>query len=122
MTHKSQVTRRVLSYEAIFFSSATVYVETFHFAKRYAVVREEGSYEGIFDREPAPPPPNIHNLTAPPSAPGDHIKAGVLNASNREKDIALVRNQDLEVYYDTEPSPNNVPLVENPADETLFEG
>ena len=56
MTHQYQVTRRVLSYEAVFFSSHTAPGETFHCDKRFVVAQEEGPYEGLFDKEPAPPP------------------------------------------------------------------
>ena len=66
-------------------SSATILRDTFHFFKRFAVVREEGPAEGLFDKEPGPPPPEIHNLTVPPSSPGYPIEAGVLNTSNREE-------------------------------------
>ena len=75
----------------------TIPDETFHCDKRFAVVREEGPVEGLFDKEPAPPPPEIQILTAPQSTPGDPIEVGVFNASNREEYIALVRNQGLEV-------------------------
>ena len=103
VTHQSQVTRRGLSYEAVLFSSATVPGDTLHCAKRFAVVREEGPDEGLFDKEPAPPSPEIQNLITPPSAPGDHIAAGVFDASNRAEDIALVSNQGMEVDDDMEP-------------------
>ena len=122
VTHQAQVTCRGLSYEAIFFSPATIPGETFHCAKRFMVVWEEGPAEGLFGKEPAPPPPEIHNSTAPPSAPGDPIEAGIFNASNQAEDIALISNQGLEVDDDMEPAPKNVPLVENPAADTLFEG
>ena len=83
MSHQSQVTRRGLSYEAVFFSSATIPGEIFHFAKRFAFVQEKGPDEGLFDKEPAPPPSEIQNSAAPPSDPGDPIEAGVFNSSNR---------------------------------------
>ena len=105
-----------------FFSSATITGDTFHCAKRFTVIREEGPSEGLFDKDPAPPTPDIHNLTAPPSPPGDPIEAGVFNASNKSEKIALFRNQELEVGDDTEPSPNNVPLADTPDSDTLFEG
>ena len=65
--YQAQVTCRGLSYEAIFFYSVTSPRETFHCAKRLAVVREEGPAEGLFGKEPAPPPVEIqilppHNL------------------------------------------------------------
>ena len=97
MTHQSQVTRPVVSYEAVLFSSATIKGETFHYAKRSTVVWEEGPSSGLFDKYSSPPPSDIHNSTAPPSAPGDPIEAGVLNDSNRAEEISLVRNQGLEV-------------------------
>ena len=86
------MTRRVLSYKVVFFSSATNPGETFHRAKRFAVVQEDGPAEGFFDKEPAPPPPEIQNSTAPPFAPGDPIESGVFNASDRAEDISLVRD------------------------------
>ena len=46
------------------------------------VFREEGAAKGIFDKDSDPPPPDIHNLTAPTSAPGDPIEAGFFNAPN----------------------------------------
>ena len=86
------------------------------------VVQEEGASEGLFDKYPAPPPQEIHNLTAPLSAPGHPIESGVFNASNRAEDIYLVRNQVLEVDYDMKSSPENVPLVDTHAAEKMFEG
>ena len=68
-----------------------------------------GASEGLFEKEPAPPPSEIQNSTAPPSDPGDLIESGVFNASNWAEDSALVRNQRMEVYYDMEPAPDNVP-------------
>ena len=59
-------------------------------------------------------------MTVPPSAPGDPIEDVIFNASNRSEDIALVRNQRLEVDDEMEPAPKNVPLVNNPSDVTLF--
>ena len=61
-------------------------------------------------------------MTAPPSAPGDPIEDGVFNNPNRAEDITHVNNQGLEVDDDMEPAPDNVPLVDTPADNTLFEG
>ena len=40
VTHQSQVTRRGLSHEAVFFSSTNFHGETFHCAKRFKVVQE----------------------------------------------------------------------------------
>ena len=48
--------------------------------------------KAFLDKYPVPPPPEIKNSTAPPSAPGDHIVAGVVNAYNRAEDIVLVNN------------------------------
>ena len=121
MTYQSQVTLSGLSFEAILLSSATVPRETFHCCKRFLVVREEGPDEGLFNKDSAPLSPEIHNSTAPPSAPGDPIESGVFNASNREEDIALVRNQGLEVDDYMEPTPNNVPSFDTPASDTLFQ-
>ena len=45
-----------------------------------------------------PTPPEIQNLTAPSSAPGDPIEAGIFNASNWAEEISLVRNQGREVH------------------------
>ena len=61
-------------------------------------------------------------MTAPSSAPGDPIEADVFNASNRTEGINLVSNQGLEVDDDMEPAPENVPLVDTPTADTLFEG
>ena len=52
----------------------------------------------------------------------DPIEAGVFNASNWAEEIALVRNQGLEVDDDMRRAPENVPLFEIPAADTLFEG
>ena len=111
-----------ISYEAVLFYSVTITGETFHCAKRFPVVWEVGPAEGLFDKETTPPPPDIHNLTAPPSEPGDPIEAGVFNSSNQAEYIALVSNQGLEVDDDMEPAPENVPLVKTLADDTMFEG
>ena len=85
------------------------------------VVREEGPDEGLFDKDPAPPQPEIENSAASPSAPGHPIEAGVFNTSNRAEYISLVRNQGLEVYDDVEPFPNNLSLVSTTAADTLIE-
>ena len=82
VTHQSRVTRRSLSYEAALFSSTNFPGETLHCAKRFAVVWEEGTSEGLFYKEPDPPPPEIQNSTAPPSEAGDPITAGFFNAYN----------------------------------------
>ena len=47
-------------------------------------------------------------MTAPPSAPGYPIEVVVFTASNQAEDIALVRNQGLNVDDDIEPAPDNV--------------
>ena len=120
MSHQSQVTRRGLSCKAVLLSSVTIPGETFHCAKRFAVVREEGPDEGLFDKDPAPPPPEIQISNGPPSAPGGPIEAGVFNASNRAEDIALVRNQGLEDDDYMELAPDNFPSVDTPAADTLF--
>ena len=69
---------------------------------------EEGPAEGLFDKEPDPPPPEIQNSTTPPSSPGDPIEAGVFNTFIWAEEISLVRNQGLEVDDEMEPSPDNV--------------
>ena len=80
VSHQSQVTRRGLSYEAVFFSSATIPGDNFHCDNIFVVVWEEGPDEGLLDKETSPPPPETQNLTAPPSALGDPIEAGIFNA------------------------------------------
>ena len=105
MTHQSQLTHRDLSYEEFLLFFRAVPSETFHCAKIFVLVREEGPAEVLFKKEPAPIPPGIQNSTTSPSAPGDPIEAGVFNTYNREEDIALVRNQVLEVDDDMEPAP-----------------
>ena len=115
------MTRGGLSYKSVFFYSATIPRETFYFAKSFAVVQEEGTAEGLSDKEPTPPRPEIQNSTAPTSAPEDPIEAGIVNASNWAEDIALVRNQGLEVDDDMETSPKNFPLVDTSAADTLLE-
>ena len=122
MTHQAQVTRRSLSYEAVFFSSLAVPEETFHFDKRFVIVWDKGPAEGLYDKDPSPFPPYTHNLTTLPSAPGDPIKAGVFNASNREEYIDLGSNKGMENDYDMKPDHYNVPSVGTHADEKLFEG
>ena len=71
----------------------------------FAVIREEGPAEGLFKKDPAPPPPETQNSTTSPSAPGNPIEAGISNDSNGAEDIALVRNQGMKVNNDIEPSP-----------------
>ena len=104
-----------------FFSSVTIPRDTFHCTKRIPVVQEEGPAEGLFYKETAPPPPEIQNSTTPPSDPGNPIESGVFNPSNWAEDIALFRNQVLEVDDDMEPYPDNVTLVYTPAADTLLE-
>ena len=82
VTHQAQVTRRGLSYEAVFLSSTSIPGETFHCKKMSAVVQKGRESEGLFDKEPAPSLPEIHNLTAPPYYPGYPIETGVLNSPN----------------------------------------
>ena len=82
VTHQSQVTHRGLSYKSVFLSSMTVPEEIFHCAKRFAVAWEEGPDEGLFDKDTYPHPLDIHNSTAPPSAPGDPIEAIIFNTYN----------------------------------------
>ena len=94
VTNQAQVTVRGFSYKAVFFSSAVISGEKLHCSKRFAVVHKEGPSEGLSEKEPAPPPPEIQNSSAPPYAPEDPIEAGVFNASNWTEDIALVRNRD----------------------------
>ena len=118
--HQAQSTRRGLSCESVFFSSANFSKETFHYFRIFTVVQEEGPDELPFDKEPSPPQPEIQNSTAPPSTPEDPIEAGVTNASNWVEDIALVINQGLGVHDDMETSPNNFPLFDTPDVDTLF--
>ena len=113
MSHQSQVTRRGISYEYVFFSSATIPGDNFHCVKRFAVVPEEVSAEGLFDKEPAPPPPEIQNSTAPPSAPGDPIEAGVFNTYNWAEEIDIVGNQGIELDDGMEQAPKNVHSVDS---------
>ena len=86
------------------------------------VVREDVPAEGIFLKDPEPHPPEIQNLTTPPSAPGDTIEAGVFNTSNRAEDIALVIKLGLKFYDYIEPVPESFSLVDFTAADTLFEG
>ena len=72
------MTHHRLSYKAFFFSSENILGETLHCVKRFAVICEEGPAEDLFDKDPALPPPEINNLTAQPSAPGDPIEDEVL--------------------------------------------
>ena len=89
VTHQSQVTHSGLSYESVFLSSATIPGETFHFDKGFAVVREDITPEGLFDKEPAPPPQEIQNSTSPPSALGDPIEAGFSTPPIGQKTFTL---------------------------------
>ena len=61
----------------------------------FAVVREEGPSEGLFDKELVPHSLEIQNSTAPLSAPGEPIEAGVFNSSNWAEEFSLLRNQEL---------------------------
>ena len=121
VTHQSQVTLQGFSYEAVLLSSEKVPGETFYCSKIFAVVRQKDTAEGIFEKEPSPPPPEIHNSTAPLSAPGDPIEAGVFDASNQVEEISLVSNQGMKFDDDMEPTPKNVPLVDTPDTDTLFD-
>ena len=114
--------RRGLSYRFVFFSSATFPGDTLHCSKRLVLFWEEGPSGGLFDKYLDPAPSEIYNSTTPPYAPGDPVEAGIFNASNQAEYIALVRNQGLEVDDDIEPAPDNVPLVDTPDSDTLFEG
>ena len=59
VSQQSQVTSSVLSYEALLISSAEILGKTFYCAKRFSVVREEGSSEGLLEKESPSPPPEI---------------------------------------------------------------
>ena len=122
MTLQAQVKRHGLLYEDVFFSSATIPGETIHCYNVLAVFREEGPDEGLFEKYPVSPPPEIHNSTTQLSAPGDPFEAGFFNASYMAEDIVLVRNQGLEVDDDMELSPENVSYTNTPTSEKLFEG
>ena len=76
-----------------------------------AVVWEEGTSEGLFEKEYDTPPPEIHNSTTPPSSQEYLIEDGIFNASNQAEDIVIVMNQGLEVDDNIRPAPKNVPLV-----------
>ena len=83
-----RVSCRGLSYAAVLLPSATITKETFHCDNRFGVVCEDVSSEGLHDKYPEPPPSEIQNSTAPPSATGDPIEAGVFDASTWTEDIA----------------------------------
>ena len=59
VSHQSQVTCSSLLCEAVPFSSVTIPGETFHCTKRFAVVREEGPSESLFDKDTDPTPSDI---------------------------------------------------------------
>ena len=56
---------------------------------RVAVVREDITPEGLFDKEPAPPPHEIQISTSPPSALGDPIEAGFSTPPIGQKTFTL---------------------------------
>ena len=89
----------------------TIPGETLHYSKSFTIVWEEGPAKVLSDKDPAPPPPEINNLAAPPFTSEDSIEAVFFNSSNWTEYISLVRNQGLDVDDDMEPEPNNFPLV-----------
>ena len=82
LKHQYQVTRCGISYKAVFFYSTIFTGDTFCCAKGFAVVQEGVAAGGLFYKYPDPPPLEIQNLTAPPSAPGDPIEAVIFNVYN----------------------------------------
>ena len=120
VTHQSQVISRGLSYVAVFFSSTIFPGEISHCPKRFVVIQEEGIYEGLFDKEPVTTPLEIHNSTAPPSAPGEPIEAGVFNASNWVEEMYFICDKGMKVDDDMEPAPKNVPLLDTPNNEACL--
>ena len=91
--------------KSVLFSSATIHGETFHFAKIFSVVWEEGPYEGPFEKNPAPPPPDIQNLTTLPSAPGDPIEADFSTPPIGQKTLTLsgIRGWSLMMTWNNPP-------------------
>ena len=112
---RQRVTRRGLSYEAIFFSSASIPNIEVPAARRFVVVVEQGPDKGLWDEVANNPAPGNPPL---PDGDADHIpipiENEIFNLRGTAEDIAMVRNQGFDVDDDNEPVPKNVPTDDGP--------
>ena len=112
------VTRRGLTYDAIFFSSASIPDIELSSARRFVIVVEQGPDEGLWEEvannpsapgNPPPLPAGADDDDAPTA-----IDDAIFNLRGTAEDIAIVRNQGFDVDDDNEPVPENVPTDDGP--------
>lgn len=119
-----QITRRGLTYEAVFFTSESIPGIELSAARRFVIVNQQGPEEGLWDTTPASNPPAGvvgGNSISIPVAIDDAI---FHSSGSRAEDIAMVRNQGFDVDDDDEPVPENIPPPDAPlpVDNGLYEG
>ena len=79
-------------------------------ADKFLSITAEGDPNEFFDTTPTPAPQANENTT--PAQQDDIIDdPATANPTGRAEDIALVRNQGLDVDDDNEPAPENVPIT-----------
>jgi hypothetical protein len=108
------VTRRGLTYDAIFFSSASIPDVELSAARRFVLVLEEGPNDGVWEEvanNPAPGNPSLPDGDVDNPVP---IDDAIFNLRGTAEDIAMVRNQGFDVDDDNEPVPENVPTDDGP--------
>lgn len=113
---RERVTRRGLSYESIFFSSASIPNIELSAARRFVVIEEQGPNEGLWEEvanNPVPGNPlpagggDVEDIPTP-------IDDAIFNLRGTAEDIAMVRNQGFDVDDDNEPVPENIPADDGP--------
>ena len=109
------MTRRGLTYESIFFSSASIPDIELSAARQFVIVHEQGADEGLSEEvanNPAPGNPPV------PDGDPDHVAItiddAIFNLRRTAKDIVMVRNQGFDVDDDNEPVPENIPTGDAP--------
>ena len=107
---REQTTRRGATCEHVYFRSDTIPGEL-HVASRWCVVKAQGHPDSFWDEVPVEP---RASLAPAPAARVNDIEPSVFGSGNRAEDIALVRNQGLEVDDDNDPAPENIPDLASP--------
>ncbi len=127
-----QITRRGLTYEAVFFTSESITggIEL-SAASRFVVVKEQGPQVGLWDTPASDSPASGASPAQVVGVVGTSISIpiaiddAIFNSSrSRDEDIAMVRNQGFDVDDDGEPVPKNIPSPDAPlpVSNGLYEG
>ena len=99
--------------------------ETFHCAKRWAVVTKEGDQSDFFVKDEIPSPSTAGGVSltgvgdgvsptqagggVSPTRGGVEVDPSFFGTGNQAEDIALARNMDFNVNDDNEPAEENIP-------------